>query len=172
MPSLICTSVQCYYSRRVNQATLPTAKALCTTAESKLKRKFDIAYWICKENLPFNKMASLCELETRHEVDLGSAYKNDQACATFISYIAKKQRDQLRSGLENVKFFSIQVNGSTDAGIVEDKLFTVLYLDRSGSDGKVHVCSKLFAVRQPKSGDAGGLFNCFEAAMSYVDIPD
>ena len=153
----------------------PIAKALCSldpTTESKLKRKFDIAYWICKENLPFNKMASLCELETRHEVDLGSGYKNDQACATFMSYIAKEQRDQLRSVLENVKFFSIQADGSTDAGIVEDELFTVLYLDRSGSDGNVHVRSKLFAVRQPKSGDAEGLFRCFEAAMSYVGIPD
>lgn len=161
-------------SRHITEyaAIAKASSSLDPTAESKLKKKFDIAYWICKENLPFNKMASLCEMETRHEVDLGSGYKNDQACAMFVRYIAKEQRDQLRSVLENVKFFSIQADGTTDAGNVEDELFTVLYLDHSGSDGRVHVCSKLFAVRQPKSGDAEGLFKCFEAAMSYVDIPD
>ena len=45
--------------------------------------------------LTFKKMALLCELETRHEVDIGSGYKNDQAWAVFVSYIAREQRDQL-----------------------------------------------------------------------------
>lgn len=94
----------------------------------------------------------------RDEVDLGSGY-NDQAWATFISNMAKEQRDQFRSVLENVQFFSIQANGSTNAGIVEDDLFTVLYLDCSVSDGKVHVRSKLFVVRQTKSGDAEDVLN-------------
>ena len=73
--------------------------------------------------------------------------------------MAKEQRDQFRSVLENVQFFSIQANGSTNAGIVEDDLFTVLYLDCSVSDGKVHVRSKLFVVRQTKSGDAEDVLN-------------
>ena len=46
--------------------------------------KFEIAYVICKENMAFMKMAPLCALEERHGVDLGSGYKNDQACAEFV----------------------------------------------------------------------------------------
>ena len=44
----------------------PIAKALHTldyNAEEKLKRKFNIAFFISKENLAFAKMGALCELE-------------------------------------------------------------------------------------------------------------
>ena len=43
-----------------------------------MKRKFDIAYFVAKEGLPFTKMAPLCELEERHDVNLDN---NNQACA-------------------------------------------------------------------------------------------
>ena len=42
---------------------------------------------LCKENLAFNKMSSLCELEEKHDVDLGSGYKNKQACMYYIHRI-------------------------------------------------------------------------------------
>ena len=44
----------------------PIAKALHTLdydAEEKLKRKFDIAFFISKENVAFAKMGVMCELE-------------------------------------------------------------------------------------------------------------
>ena len=65
----------------------PIAKALSTLdagSELKLTKKFEIAYLLCKENLAFTKMAPLCALEERHGVDLGSGYKNDQACAELL----------------------------------------------------------------------------------------
>ena len=40
-----------------------------------MKRKFDIAYFIAKEGLPFTKMTPLCQLEERHDVNLGTRYK-------------------------------------------------------------------------------------------------
>ena len=55
-------------------------KATCT----RTKRKFDVAYMIAKENLPFTRMKAMCELEERHGAELGQGYKNDQACATFV----------------------------------------------------------------------------------------
>lgn len=91
----------------------PIARAFSTlepSAENKIKKLFDLAYWLCKENLPFNKMSSLCELSTRHGVDLGSGYNNNQACATFVHYIiAKEQRDQLKSTLTNSKFLAFKL---------------------------------------------------------------
>jgi len=72
-------------------AYAPIAKALimmdARTAETQ-KKKFKIAYFLCKENLPFIKMAPLCQLEEKHNVKLGTSYKNDQACASFVQYIA------------------------------------------------------------------------------------
>ena len=58
----------------------PIARLLTTLdedAESKLKRKFEIAYFICKQKLSFAKMGPLCALEEKHGVDLGSGHKND-----------------------------------------------------------------------------------------------
>ena len=79
-------------------AYAPITKALSTidarTADT-VRKKFGIAYFLCKENLPFVKMASLCELEEKHGVGLGTGYKNDQACANFVHYIAEDQKLQL-----------------------------------------------------------------------------
>ena len=50
--------------------------------------KFDISYMIAKEKLAFTKMKPICELEESHGVNLGVGYKNNCACATFVSFIA------------------------------------------------------------------------------------
>lgn len=71
-----------------------------------------------------------------------------------------------------MKFFSVQADGSTDAGNVEDELFAVQYFDPKMDDGQVHVWNKFFTVRQVKKGDAHGLFECFRAAMDFVGVDD
>ena len=42
-----------------------------------------------------------------------------------------------------IKFFSIQADGTTDAGRIEDELFVVLFLDPHSEDGTLHVQSWL-----------------------------
>ena len=151
----------------------PITKMLSTLdndAERKLKWKFEIAYFLCKQNLPFTKMAPLCALEEKHGVDLGSGYKNDKACTTFVEYIAKQQRELLSSTLAKSKFFSIQADGSTDVGNVENELFLTLYFDPHAPDGKVHVRSRFLSVRQPIRANAKGLFECFTRALDHVGI--
>ena len=60
------------------------AAALLAATCTRTKHKFDVAYMIAKENLPFTRMKAMCELEEQHGAELGQGYKNDQACATFI----------------------------------------------------------------------------------------
>ena len=57
-----------------------------------LKKKFDIAYFIVTEKLPFAKYARLCELAKRHAVHLGNSYLNENPCKEFISYIASSNK--------------------------------------------------------------------------------
>ena len=68
------------------------------------------------------------------------------------------------------QFFSLQAEGSTDAGNIEDELFLVLTFDPHAKDGKVHVHDRFLTVRQPKSGNADSLFECFKNALSYVGL--
>ena len=121
---------------------------------------------IAKENLPFTKMKALCELEERHGAELGQGYKNDRACASFVEFIAREQQEKLMTALSRSKFFSLQADGSTDAGNTEDEMFLVLYFD---PDGMIHVH---YSVRQPKSGTAQGLFDCLKSAVKHMGATD
>eukprot|EP00731_Ephydatia_muelleri_P017065 Em0010g163a len=140
--------------------------------EARVKRKFDIAFFICKENLSFLKMGSLCELQTRHGVDLGEGYKNNKACTEFAHYIAEDQLSILKKVLADAKFISIQADGSTDSGNSENELFLVVSFEANSNDRKVHVRSRFLAVQEIKRANAEGLFQCFKNAMSHVGISD
>jgi len=141
----------------------PIAKALLLplmdeSTRARLKRKFEIAYLIAKEKMPFKKMKSLCDLEERHGVDVGGSYRNDHACATFIEYIATDLRKQLREAINKAKFFSIQIDSRTDYGNVDEELFIVLYFDGLLTNGKVVIRDKFFAVQHLRRGTGQGLF--------------
>ncbi len=77
------------------------AKALYTLdsrTEALLSKKFEIAYFIAKQNLSFLKMGPLCELVERLSGSgggIGVTYRNDKACSTFVHYIAKDLQLQL-----------------------------------------------------------------------------
>ena len=71
-------------------------------------------------------MGLLCELEAQHGVQLGTGYKNNQACCEFVKYIAQEQRDLL---ISMVRFFGIQFDGNTDSANIEEELFLVLFFD-------------------------------------------
>ena len=60
-----------------------------------------------KEKLAFTKMASVCELEERHGAKLGAGYKNYQACATFIEFIAHEQQNKLLDALSKARLYSL-----------------------------------------------------------------
>ena len=53
---------------------------------------------------------------------------------------------------------------------VEDELFLVLYFDPHAKDKKVHIHDRFLTVRQPKSGNPEGLFECFKNALSHMSL--
>ena len=139
-------------------------------AEAKIKRKFDLAYVMAKENIAFTKMMPLCQLEERHGVDLGETYKNDMACSAFVDYIAKDLREDLSKTLQESHFFSVQMDGSTDCANLEEELFLAIYFDPHSSHGSVHVRNRFMCVRQPESVNATGLYQCFNRAMAHLAL--
>lgn len=138
--------------------------------ERTLSESLILHIMIVKENMAFTKMKSICELQERHGVMLGTGYKNDKACATFVEFIAKEQQELLVSALSRSKFFSFQADASTDTGNVEIELCLVVYFDPLSSDGQVHVRNRFFCVRHLSSGTGTGLFDCFEKAMEYMKL--
>lgn len=94
-----------------------------------IKKKFEVAFTIAKNNLALTKMKPICELEERHGVNLGLGYKINQACATFIEFIALDQQHSSVEALSRVNFFSLQADGSTDFWLFT--LTTVQLITRS-----------------------------------------
>ena len=74
-----------------------------------------------------------------------------------MKFIARGQQEQLTTALSRSKFFSLQADGSTDAGNIEEELFLVLFFDPYSKDGKVHVRDSFFTVRHLSSGTSQGL---------------
>ena len=50
----------------------------------KTKVKFEVAYFVAKEQLPLSKFPKLLNLEEKHGVDIGRSYRNDMSCNVFI----------------------------------------------------------------------------------------
>ena len=97
-------------------------------------------------------------LEAKHGVDLGTAYRNQNAGKTFCHFIAESKREQLVEKLTKAQFFSILMDGSTDTGNIDDEMFLVLWCDVDHEDEMVHTNISYFAVDRPKKIDAQGLF--------------
>ena len=69
-------------------------------------------------------------------------------------------------------YFSIQADGTTDAGNTENELFMTLYLDRHSTDGRVHVRNRFLTTRYLNCGTAKGLYEAFGRVLNYVSFEE
>ena len=109
----------------------PIARSLLVmdkTLEEKMCKKFDICYLLPKENLAFRirKYPAIHELETRHGIDLGQKYAIKDSAKTFTHFIADSQCSAFLESLSTAHFFSFLMDGTTDAGKIEDELVVIM----------------------------------------------
>ena len=77
-------------------------EAFCKIGEqewSRLKVKFNIAYFVATEKMAFTKYPKLCQLEALQGVGLGKTYRNDVACKAFCHFIVQSKRQPLMNEL-------------------------------------------------------------------------
>jgi len=132
---------------------------------SRLKVKFDIAYFVAIEKMAYTKYSKVCQLEVLHGVDLGTSYRNDVACKTFCHFISQSKRQSLNNELTKAKFFSLLLDGSTDCSNVENVMFLAVYCDTNASDEKVHSKMTYLTVDCPSSATGEGLFASLEKIL-------
>ena len=106
MPNVISTSSDDAFKKRSSQNPWNRCYSVCSYCQStkfivqeRLKRKFDIAYSVACEKLSFKKYTSICALEKKHGMDLGSTYLNDVVCKTFVHFIAEVEVQSLKNAL-------------------------------------------------------------------------
>ena len=110
------------------------------------------------------------ELEERHGVDLGFAYKTDVSAKTFTHYIAESQRQSFYDCLTESHFYSFLMDGSTDSGNVEDELVLVQYCAQDDATQEVRSCIRFLSVEVPTKADATGLIKCAENALRKLGV--
>ena len=112
---------------------------------------------MAKEDIVFETYLSLCELETKHEVEVGHAYKTAPSAETFMHYTAEHQCQQILVFLSEKKFYSFLMDGSTDAGKVEQELIVLLPCKKDDTFQEMKSYARLFPIASPKVAEASGL---------------
>ena len=98
----------------------------------------------------FKKYPAMCQLEGRHGVELGNAYQNKESARLFTSYIIRQQRKDFMASFSYVHFFSFLMDGSTDAGNVEDELFVLLHCCKDDNAEEIKRNVRFFTVAMSK----------------------
>ena len=140
------------------QVNLTSAIAsLNETAQKDLIRKFQVAYFVVKEELPLTKYEKILALEEMHGVKHENAYKHDIACGQFIDYIGDELTKKLSQDLARANFFSVLWDGSTDSSAVEQEATFALYFDPRPAGDKVEVKTSFLSLHNLKHAHAEGV---------------
>lgn len=153
-------------------SAVPIVVALTTLPDderARLRKKVDVAYFVAKE-MSFRKYPSICALEARHGVDLGTTYITATYGKQFTHYIAQSLRNDFKSCIQNVKFFSLLFDASTDAGNIENEMFLIAWFDRCGESEMVCTRTSFLTVVRPLTVTANGLMEVFKHALNCLDI--
>ena len=67
--------------------------------------------------------------------------------------------------LSSIPFYSFLMDGSVDAGRVEDELIVILYGRKDNSSEEIRSCTRFFSVQVPSRADAAGLIECLGDAL-------
>lgn len=136
--------------------------------QEKMCKKFDICYVLAKENLAFRKYPAIHQLESRHGVDLGQSYTTKDSAKSFTHYIAESQRTTFINTLSTMHFYSFLMDGTTDAGNVEDELIVIMGFQKDDAACEVGTFARYFSLEVPTKADADGLIACLQQAVGAI----
>ena len=151
----------------------PIARYLMTMDEEeklRMMHKFEICYVLTREGVAFHKYPAFHCLAERQGVRLGSSYKRSDCAKQFTYYIAEAQRSVFLQSLSQVNFFSFLMDGSTDAGNIEQEMIFVLHCKRDDKAKMMRSHTRYFAILNPTCSTADGLIDCLSGALERLDI--
>ena len=117
--------------------------------------KFNDAYYLAKQERPYSAYTQLLILNKKNNIqNLGKAYANDRAVATF--------------NFANARHYSVLSDGSTDSAVIEQELVYVLYLSPSRGSPKM----KFLSIESAENGDANGLKEFIKTGFERFGITE
>ncbi|KAK0132144.1 Zinc finger protein 862 [Merluccius polli] len=98
--------------------------AIRSSEEAEMIIKFNVAYNIAKEELPFTKFQSQILLMKKNGLIIKPTYSNDTACAQFIGVIADTLKQKTAADIGNATYMSFMIDSDTD---VSTKEWVIVY---------------------------------------------
>ena len=143
-----------------------------------LKKKFDISYFVVKEELPLSKYEKIIALEKRHGVPHGTVYSNRTAATEFISFQANDVLTKLSKDISQSKFYSVLFDSTTDNAVAEQEAVFVLYFDPAPSEPElsndsepmVKVKTGFLSIQNLRSSDAQGVLAALKMSLENLGL--
>lgn len=154
----------CMIAKSSPRAT-PMARAVSRACEKtaekefkELKIKFNAAYMIAVEEIPFTKFSSQILLMKKNGMDISKTYDNDTACAEFVGCIADELKDSTLEGAQKANYISVITDCGTDvsgrdnvitycrhisAGVAVTRLVGLAELDHCHAQGTLNTIKTL-----------------------------
>lgn len=137
------------------------------------KKKFEVAYFVAKEELPMKKYPKLLALEEMHGVELGTAYRNENNGATFVDFIGEAISKEHSDDVNKSNFYSVLIDGSTDSSVMEQEAVFILHFDpKPTGGGKVQIKLTFARLVQPETTTAEGIKKVIIDTFEAVGIND
>ena len=176
------------YKRRMGKAPSPPVPTgnqrtlefkLSKEQEEVFKKKFDISYFVVKEEMPLSKYEKIIQLEKRHGVRLGSTHNNRTAAREFLSFQAGELKEALSKEIAEAKFYSILFDGTTDSSVTEQEAIFVLYFDPDGepadnisNEPEIAVKTSYLSLQSLSSSTAQGVVDGIKKALIEAGLKD
>ena len=122
-----------------------TLNLLHQAKRHKLAYLFRNAHAVAKQNMPLSDYQWLCDIDKAKGLDVGDTYLNQKAALKFLNCIADTEQDRTKDILNDAKFFSFLMDGSTDISGDEQE---AIYL-RVANKGRV--TERFLAIGTPTS---------------------
>ena len=142
--------------------------ALKDKERTRMSILFRNAHAVATQNRPYRDYVWKCDLDRAKGLDIGETYINDQACAVFVDNIRYVVHKREMADLAKGKFYSITMDGSTDAATVEQE---IIYI-RFASVGTI--TTKFIRIVEPQNTTGEVLASVLEDTVTYVSqvVPD
>ena len=138
---------------------------MCERDRDNLRMKFNLVYYLLKQERPFSDYPQLLKLQTKNRVKpIGSCYLHEQAAAMFAEVIGDVHHRSLKEKLAKARYYSVLNDESSDTSVSEKELVYVLFLD----DGKPKI--EFLSIEDVKNADTAGIQECIAESFQRIGI--
>ena len=157
------------YRTRENPDAAPMDRALRnmnSQTQEKLRKLFNTAYFISKENLSFAKFPELCKLQMKNGLELGETYLNDHRCKEFVQAISSVIKNDLNDQVTARRpfFFSCMADQAVDCGVIEEEIIFIRTLENGLA------VNKYATIQGVEKSDADGVLVSIVNGFKHVGI--